>query len=130
MVTTLYDSLNRPRKALLPDGTNATPAQLAEGIQWLQRAAEQNLAVAQAGMGTAYFQGQIVAKDFPKAWKWMRAAAAQELPYALTYLGIAHFNGWGTQGDPTAQTDLGKLRARLTPEQLKDAERRVAKRNW
>jgi TPR repeat protein len=80
---------------------NATPGQLEEGIQWLQRAADQNLAVAQAGLGMAYFESKIVAQNYPLGWKWMRAAAAQELPYALNYVGFAHLHGWGTRADAT-----------------------------
>ena len=52
-------------------------------------------------------EGTVGPVDLVEAYKWFSLA--------------------GAQGDATAQTELGKLRARLTPEQLKDAEGRVAK---
>lgn len=81
---------------------NATSAQRAEGIQWLQRAADQQLAVAQAALGGAYLEGRLVPEDFPAAWKWLRAAADQGLAFAQHYLGRAFANGWGTRADPGA----------------------------
>ncbi|NBV23281.1 MAG: sel1 repeat family protein [Proteobacteria bacterium] len=79
--------------------TNASQAQQDEAIQWLRRAADQQLAVAQAGLGAAYFEGKLVPVDYLTAWKWMRAAAAQNLPYAQNYLGSAYWGGWGTNPD-------------------------------
>lgn len=75
---------------------DATSGQRGEAVQWLQRAAEQKLAAAQAALGTIYFEGKHAPQDYTAGWKWMREAAAQELVHAQNYLGVAYSNGWGT----------------------------------
>jgi|GEM_PF-2294832 len=82
---------------LLKSATSAV--QRAEAIQWLQRAADQKLAAAEAALGTAYFEGKHIPEDYVAGWRWMRAAAEQGLPYAQNYLGVACSNGWGTNPD-------------------------------
>lgn len=85
----------------LLNATNAAPAQQAEALQWMQRAADQKLAVAQAGLGAVYLEGRIVTADVPVALKWLRAAAEQGLPYAQNYLGLVYANGWGVPANAT-----------------------------
>ena len=85
----------------LLNATNAAPAQQAEALQWMQRAADQKLAVAQAGLGAVYLAGRIVTADVPVALKWLRAAADQGLPYAQNHLGLVYANGWGVPANAT-----------------------------
>lgn len=78
---------------------DATPAQREEAVRWLQRAAEQKLAAAQAALGTIYFEGKHAPQNHAAGWKWMREAATQELVYAQNYLGVAYSNGWGNNAN-------------------------------
>ncbi|MDR2626355.1 MAG: sel1 repeat family protein [Zoogloeaceae bacterium] len=50
----------------------------AERMKWLQRAAEQDFDMAQAGLARAYGRGEGVPQDEKKALFWMRRAAAQD----------------------------------------------------
>ena len=62
-------------------------------------------------MGRWCSEGTVSPVDLVEAYKWFGLAA--------------------TAGDATAQTELAKLRARLSREQFDDAEQRIAKlRRW
>ncbi len=61
----------------------------AESVQWLTRAAEQGLDVAQANLGLMYCAGYIVKKDTAEGLKWLARAAAQGLEEARTVLLLA-----------------------------------------
>jgi cell division septation protein DedD len=55
-------------------------------IPWLQRAAERGDRRAQYYLGTAHFNGDLVPRDWPRAYALMRRAADQNLPQAAQSL--------------------------------------------
>ena len=55
-------------------------------IPWIRKAADHGDPRAQYVLGTALFNGDIVAKDWPRAYALMTRAAAQGLPQAATSL--------------------------------------------
>jgi uncharacterized protein len=55
-------------------------------MPWIQKAADRNEPRAQYVLGTALFNGDLVAKDWPKAYALMTRAAAAGLPQAATSL--------------------------------------------
>jgi cell division septation protein DedD len=58
----------------------------ARSLPWLRKAAEQGDPRAQYVLGTAMFNGDLVGKDWPRAYALMSRAAAQGLPQAATNL--------------------------------------------
>ncbi len=71
----------------------------AEAVNWFQKAADQNLAIAQYNLGVCYGAGQGVAKDDFEAVKWYRKAAEQNLAYAESNLGTCYEHGNGVAKD-------------------------------
>ena len=57
-----------------------------EAMPYVQRAAERGDARAQYVYGTALFNGDVVARDWPRAYAFVSRAAAQGLPYAQSQL--------------------------------------------
>ena len=57
-----------------------------EAMPYVQRAAERGDARAQYVYGTALFNGDIVTRDWPRAYAFISRAAAQGLPYAESQL--------------------------------------------
>lgn len=57
-----------------------------EAMPFVQRAAEHGDPRAQYVYGTALFNGDLVARDWPRAYAYMSRAAAAGLPYARTQL--------------------------------------------
>jgi cell division septation protein DedD len=55
-------------------------------IPWLQRAAERGDRRAQYYLGTAHFNGDLVPRDWPRAYALMSRSAEQDLPQARTSL--------------------------------------------
>lgn len=58
----------------------------AGAMPWLKKAADSDDPRAQYIYGTALFNGDLVAKDWPRAYAMMQRAAAQGLPQAATHL--------------------------------------------
>lgn len=56
-------------------------------IPWLQKAAAQGEPRAQYVLGIAHFNGDVVAKDWPRGYALMIKAAKAKLPQAITALG-------------------------------------------
>jgi len=71
----------------------------AEALKWFSKAAEQNFAPAQYGMGTCCANGQGLAKDGAEAVKWYRKAANQNLAVAQYNLGVCYRDGQGVAKD-------------------------------
>jgi TPR repeat protein len=91
------------------DGVEASDA---EAIKWFQLAANGGHAAAQAGMGIILSRRNVilsrrngVPEDPVEAFKWLTLAA--------------------DQGDDNAQRAIVKVKSRLTPEQIAEAERRA-----
>jgi|GEM_PF-3931120 len=57
-----------------------------EAIQWIERAAGRGDPRAQYVLGTALFNGDLIAKDLPRAYALMTRASQQNLPPAVTQL--------------------------------------------
>jgi TPR repeat protein len=61
--------------------------QRSAALPWLKKAADRGDARAQYVLGTAMFNGDLVARDWPRAYALMTRAAAQGLPQAASSLG-------------------------------------------
>ncbi len=57
------------------------------GVDWIRRAAEANLAIAQAQLGSMYLRGSAVPQSTPDALKWLHRAAERGAPAAQLDLG-------------------------------------------
>lgn len=55
----------------------------ADAVQWLQRSAQRGEPRAQFVLGTMYFNGDAVPKDWARAYAWILRAAASGLPQAM-----------------------------------------------
>lgn len=99
----------------------------AAALKWYRRAAEQGYALAQANLGSMYFDGQGVPQDFQEALKWYRKAADQGLASAQFNLGVLYeqhrrapqdvqeallwYQKAASQGYAAAQVNLGSMYA-------------------
>ncbi len=68
----------------------------ADAAKWLERAAEQGLAVAQYRLGTLYERGRGVPTDAAKAVHWYQLAAQAGNRKAMHNLAVAYAGGAGT----------------------------------
>ena len=107
-------------------------------IPEVRMAAEEGHAVAQAKLGSMYYKGEGVPKDHREAAKWFRKAAEQGNAGAQAFLGGKYADGEGVlqdfvkahawmnlaaaQGDKEAAQDRDRLAARMTPEQMAEAQ--------
>jgi S1-C subfamily serine protease len=66
-----------------------------EAVKWWQKAADQDLASAEASLGESYLWGQGVAKDSVQAFKWLRKAAEQGDAVGEARLGEMYSHGEG-----------------------------------
>src|SRR5262249_54265845 len=94
-------------------------------LKWYQFSAEHGDASGQCNLGTLYFDGDGVRKDYHEAARWFRAAAEQGFPAGETKLAFLYATGQGVvqnygeavkwmtraaeQGYAQAQTNLGDL---------------------
>jgi TPR repeat protein len=104
-------------------GERGVQTNLAEAVNWYQKAAAQGVAAAQNGLGHCYANGYGVATNQVEAAKWFRKAAEQGLGEAEFRLGMCYEYGDGVaanaeeafkwyrkaadQGDPKGQRNLG-----------------------
>ena len=65
----------------------------AKAIEWLRKAAEQNLAPAQDNLGVMYNNGEGVNQDYKQAIEWYRKAAEQDYASAQNNLGLHVLQG-------------------------------------
>lgn len=122
------------------------PALMEEGDPTLashRKRAQQGAADAQYQLGRAYEKGDGVARDYGQAEAWYRKAADHGYGPAQYSLGSMYMLGKGVTMDPvsaymwlglavnnkvsSAQQPMDYLADTLTPEQLADAKRKVAK---
>jgi TPR repeat protein len=120
------------------------PRSNALGVSWYRKAAEQGLADAQWNLGLCYAFGGGLPRDDVLAVSWFRKAAEQGLAIAQWNLGICYFDGKGVPKDDvaalmwydlsaaqsfnTAVKDRDELSAKMTPEQIAEAQR--MSREW
>ena len=116
-------------------------------LEWYSRAAEHGSAAAQRAVGDFYRKGRGIPADLAKAAAWYRRGADGDDVRAQNQLGEMYFTGTGVPLDyasayfwysvaagqaPLLDNRKGLLElrniaaARMTPEQLAQAERRVA----
>ncbi len=118
------------------------PEDDAAAFDLMWKAANQGVITAQVGVAGMYYKGQGVAQDTSAAYEWLARAARQgsgEAQYSQANLYYAgHFAGaapvkaymWlmlapqytGGSLRDLEIADLAKLKARLTPDQVQDAE--------
>jgi cell division septation protein DedD len=91
-----------------------------EAMPFVQRAAENGDARAQYVYGTALFNGDIVTRDWARAYAFMTSAAAQGLPYAQSQL--AEIERHITDQDRARGTELAQaLRSQAGPPVIRPA---------
>ena len=92
----------------------ADPALATEGMQWLERAAEQNDARAMILLGKAWLFGSATAGRAPDATKarlWFERAQPTVNPQAAYYLGLIEKSGYGRTANPVAAAEFFRLAA-------------------
>jgi TPR repeat protein len=90
------------------DGRGGLAQDYAEAAKWYRMAAEQGNADAQATLGFRYERGQGVPRDYVLAHMWLSLAAAN--------------------GSSAAPQALDELAAKMTPDQIAEAQRLA--REW
>ncbi len=81
---------------------------MTQAEQWYRKAAEQDDAIGQSGLGSMYLEGEGVPKDFVVAYMWFNLAAAH--------------------GDDGAKRYRDIVEAQMTPDQIAEAQR--PSREW
>ena len=91
----------------------ADQARAAEGMQWLERAAEQNDTRAMILLGKAWLFGSTAgrAPDATKARLWFERAQPNVNPQAAYYLGLIEKSGYGRTANPVAAAEFFRLAA-------------------
>jgi len=118
-----------------------------EALSWYRKAAEHGSAAGQRAVGDFYRKGRVVAADAAEAARWYRRGADGDDVRAQYEVGQMYFTGTGVTRDyasayiwfslaagqaPLVDNRKGLLElrniagARMTPEEVADAERRVA----
>jgi hypothetical protein len=111
----------------------------AEAVRWFKLAAAQGIADAQYNIGLMYSNGRGVAQDYVEAVRWFNIAAAQGSAMAQTSLGFRYSNGQGVgqdyvrahmwhylaavSGDKTAANNRDSVAAKMTPQQISEAQK-------
>jgi TPR repeat protein len=75
--------------SLMYDRGDGVTQDRARSFEWMRRAAEQGLDVAQANLGIMYCEGYQVRKDMAEGLKWLRMAAEQGLEEAQSVVMTA-----------------------------------------
>lgn len=75
-------------------------------FKWMRAAAEQELGLAQHGLGVMYLYGECVEKDEARAFTWFEQAAAQGLAGSLTTMAMMYEQGLGVEADPAKAQSL------------------------
>lgn len=135
-----------PAGAPRPQPAPRTPINAGTPIEEIRARAQAGEADAQYSLGLRYDNGQGVAQDFTEAVRWYRLAAEQGNPAAQYNLGAMYSNGQGVPRDVVEAYKWRSLAAsrapsddqqryaetrdalaeRLSPDQLAEAEKRVA----
>lgn len=101
--------------------------------------AKQGSSVAQYMLGTLYFNGNEVPRNYKKAFEWISKAAEQGDKSAQSSLGFDYYNGWGVQknhvlaymwwslsyvneDEPITKKNLDDLENELSPKELAKAQ--------
>ena len=108
-------------------------------LNFLILLAEQSNAVAQYNLGSMYYKGEGIPKDYKEALKWFKLSAGQENPDAQYNLGVMYDEGVGipkdlvlaykwfnlasAQGHETAREKLELISKEMTASQIADAQK-------
>jgi TPR repeat protein/serine/threonine protein kinase len=84
---------------LLRNGKQTTVTVLIEDVRI---AAEQGNASAELLLGSMYFDGEGVERNYAEAFAWYQRAASDGLAEAENNLGASYLNGWGVEKDSRA----------------------------
>ena len=111
----------------------------AKAAHWYRKAAEQGDGWAQTNLGLMYRHGQGVSKDEAKAAYWYRKAAERGNKKAQSNLGVLFAQGLGvledyvqayawwsiaaTRGNTKAKENKSKLKRKMTPAQIAEAQK-------
>jgi TPR repeat protein len=128
-------------------GSEVTPQSFSIASKWYRKAAEQGNTSAQTDLGIMYGGGKGVPQNYAEALKWLRLAADQGNAVAQSNLGVAYANGFGVPQNyiqahmwfnvavantaekvtlDEAARNRDALAARMTPEQIAEAQRLAA----
>ena len=66
-----------------------------EAVKCFRKAAEQNSAIGQYGLGFCYYKGKGVSQSYDEAVKWFRKAVEQDCAIAQYGLGYCYYKGKG-----------------------------------
>ena len=97
---------------MLADGLGAL-RDSKEGLEWMRKAAAQNLAQAQVNLGVMYENGIGVRTDFTEAAKWYQKAAEQGHSMGQAALGDFYFHGRGVWRNEAEAARLYQLSAAM-----------------
>ncbi len=120
-----------------------------QAISWWKKAAEQGSASAETALGSTYERGHVVPQNYSQAVYWYGKAADQGDAFGMMNLGalvmqgrgafedpvdgykwadlaVSRFPAWAAQARDMAIANRGMAAARLTPQQLAEAQARVA----
>ena len=142
------DAVAQFNLAVLYGSGGDVPQDWAEAARWLRRAADQGHAPGQSALGLVYREGLGVLRDDAQAVQWFRRAAAQGDANGQFLLANLYATGRGVRQDDVVASmwltlavarSAGEAReryvaardglaARMTPDQLADAQRRA--REW
>jgi TPR repeat protein len=90
------------------------PTRAADGMQWLERAAEQNDIRAMILLGKAWLFGSTASgrkPDATQARRWFERAQPKLNPQAAYYLGLIEKGGYGNPANPAAAADFFRFGA-------------------
>jgi hypothetical protein len=128
-MTKHYHGFEKPQAKIMPKHSfilaGCTPRNLAMGLEWLQKAAENGNASASYNVGHMYGEGMGVPKDYKVAMRWFLKAAEQGSRPANNNIGIMYQDGLGVsknvhtavewylkttnQDEKVAQYNLGRV---------------------
>lgn len=89
-------------------------------FEWMKKAADQGLAMAQQTLGMMYESGLGTKKDNKLAMEYYAKAATQNWPRAYHDVGMMYFNGLGVQQDFDTALEYNKKGAELGDKHSKD----------
>ncbi|MDR2442014.1 MAG: sel1 repeat family protein [Deltaproteobacteria bacterium] len=90
---------------------NAGPQEHTQGVKYLQQAADEGYASAQAKLANVYYFGQAAPRDLDKCIELLKSSVEGGNADAQFMLGVMYVNGEGVVKDHTEATRLFKLAA-------------------
>ncbi len=126
-------------------GAYNVPQNYAEALKWLSKGADQGDTFAQIHLGDMYYQGEGVAKDLEQAAHYIEKAATAGNVDAMRRYGMMYQEGTGVaqdnvealhwfltavaHGNDISRANANVLQARMTADQIQEAQRRAAAAN-